>query len=241
MNKIYVAPNKLKNKVYKEFKKHCEEHGFVKENSLELSLLVPAGTPVCKEELHKLVERFLEGHEAIIVIEPVTKLTDCLLRAGYKQYSDDLPQYHVHILIKDENIHVGKLKEKWFELVGASKKRLFHCEPIRKEILDYLHYITKFFEDKYDAKPIYSFLIKKEEEQKKEVEICHDEPATIFSLLKRTAAALVKKIKTSRLFSKLFVSTILILTLSTAFEDQSQFTPKAHSPPKNVSNKGLLN
>jgi hypothetical protein len=207
-----IASNRLKNKVYNVFKRHCKEHGFILKNSSELSLLVPAGMCIGKQELLEMVEKFLEGFECIIVVEPVTKFSDCLLRAGYKQYHDDLPPFHVHVVVKEEKYEVRQLKEKWFELVGKSKKRLFHCEPIRKGILEFLNYITKFFEDKYDANPIYNFLIKKVEQPKEEVEICHDEPVTILSRIKKTAKSLFQKSKVSRFLYKFFICAMLLIT-----------------------------
>lgn len=226
MSKIYVAPNKLKNRVYKEFKKHCEEYGFVEANSSSLTLLAPAGITIGEAEFLKLVKEFLNGHECIVLIEPVTVLSDCLFRAGYKIYNDDLPQFHAHILIKDEKNHVRNLKEKWFDLVGASKKRLFHCEPIRTTILTYLDYITKFLEDKNDAKPTYDYLIRSIEPE--EVVISHDEPATIFVSVMQTITRLFRKIKVSRILSKFLFSAILLLLTSSTLNLSLK---KANPPP----------
>ena len=232
-----VAANKLKNKVYKKFIDHCEEQVFKLDSSSELSLLVPAGMYISQQELLEMVEKFLEGFECIIVIEPVTKFSDCLLKAGYREYYDDLPSYHAHILIKEEKYEVRQLKEKWFELVGKSKKRLFHCEPILKTIPRYIHYITKFFEDKYDANPIYSFLIKKQESKKEKTEVYPDEATSIFSRFKQSMKDFLHKVTSSRLFYKFFmILTLLISTSMAPFNscfDKMILINQSNSPPLN--------
>jgi len=150
----------FKKKVYKELLDHCDEHNFILNKSSELTLLVPVGSMMSKVKLLEMIEKFLEGFECIIVIGPISKFSNCLLRAGYKEHYDNLPPYYANILIKEEKYEVRQLKEKWFELVGKSKKKLFHCEPIVTTIPNYLNHITKDFEDKYETKPIYSFLTK---------------------------------------------------------------------------------
>jgi hypothetical protein len=221
MNTPAISSNSQKNEIYRSFKSHCNVHGFSEENSSSLTLLVPAGTIISQGGLLNKLKKFLEGFECIIVVEPVIGLSDCLLKAGFKKYDDILPPFHVHVLIKEEKYEVRNLRDNWFALVGKSKKRLFHCEPVRETLSVYINYITKYWEEDRPGTPVFCYLIKKKEDKKEELLNCHDEPATVYSLLKKVIAKLVLKVKTSGLLSKFFISSILVLMSHSSYEVHS--------------------
>lgn len=230
-NKIGVT----KTEAYLELKGLCDKYGFNKSNSSFLTLLLPPNSEIRQEAFLHLVKKLLHGFECIISIEPVVGFSETYANAHFKEYKDNLPFCHAHIIIKEKKYEVRVLKDDWFKLVGSSKKRLFHCTHLRETITSALDYMTKYFEKKYNASPIFGYSIQEKIIEEKINSL--DAVSTIYGTIKKSFHQLLKKAKQSSLLSKLFFSLGVIFLMtsinpeSSWYQDDRFFTIKDESPP----------
>lgn len=223
-----------------ELKKICNKYGFSDSNTSSLTLLAPSNYFNSDDAFKESVHELLHGHEFILISENGIRFSDKNFKPGFKVYDDLLPQRHFHILIKEVNYEVRALRVKWYSMVGSKKRRLFHCEYIRESVSDYIDYITKDWgEQQAGNLPMCSYAVNKRECEKESIKECHEGQGSIYSLIKNMTLRLVHNLKkTSRQFSKLFMSFLLVLSISDVCFEFHHGIRKANPPPKVVSNKG---
>lgn len=142
--------------VYNKIKEVVEYHGFKKENSSMITLLLQPGATDREEQLLKKVHRLLAplNRTYAAVVEPVVGEPEIYELAEY-YYHEHKPWFHVHILIQEEGKELRSLSSEWFKIIGKSTKRLFHCSHIKDSIASTVNYMTKYFEAKRDGNPCY--------------------------------------------------------------------------------------
>ncbi len=158
--------------VYKKIKEVAEENGFDKDNSSMLTLLLRPGSTMREKQLLKKVDELLSplNRTYMAVVEPVLGEPELYNNAGY-YYHENKPWYHVHILIQEFGLELRGLSTQWFNIVGKSSKRLFHCSHVKDSICATINYMTKWFEEKRDGYPQYHIHQHQQEEQHAELTI----------------------------------------------------------------------